>query len=158
MSKLKRLTEEDHVQRFYDDPYHCCRWCHWSAVEDPFEGRKCFYHHNSTVEAESGIFDVYSVAEDGHLAQAIEEVLNTQRLSDKFMYRLMGCFEDWKLSNNRRAEFMEHFREEWSEFVDFDLKEELDEKISTLYQKKIEEGSKTEGFCVSDDFCCKYFE
>ena len=53
---------------------------------------------------------------------------------------------------------MKHFREEWSEFADFDLKPELDEKISVLYQKRAEEFSKSDGFVVSDDFCCKHFE
>lgn len=160
MSKLKKLSDEDIVDRYYDDPYHCCRWCHWSRVDDPFEGRKCYYKHHETVEPNGCVQDVYRVAEEGLLSQALEEVLNSQNLSDRLMYSLMDIFAGWKLSNKRRAEFMEHFREVWGEFADFSLKEKLDEKVSVLYQSKVEEfvNEAGEGFVVSDDFCCKYFE
>ena len=157
MSKLKKLSGEDHVQKFYEDPYHCCRWCHWSKIEDPFEGRKCFFDKES-VEVDTCVQDVYEVAETGLLSQTIEEVLNTEKLSDKLMYKLMDCFQNWRISDKKREEFMKHFREEWSEFADFDLKPELDEKISVLYQKRAEEFSNSDGFVVSDDFCCKHFE
>ena len=58
MSKLKKLSGEDHVQKFYEDPYHCCRWCHWSKIEDPFEGRKFFFDKES-VEVNTCVQDVY---------------------------------------------------------------------------------------------------
>lgn len=159
LSKLKRLTEEDHFRKFHDDPYHCCRWCHWSKVEDPFDGRKCFYHHNPTVEVEGNIQDVYKVAEDGLLSQALEEVLNEEPLVNKLMLKVEHILDKWNISQKRKQEFEKHFIEVWGEFADFDLKEKLDDKVSVLYQTKVEEfGNESEGIPVSDDFCCKYFE
>lgn len=145
--------------RVNDDWQHCCRWCHYYCYSgDPTEGYKC-YNKEVNKNAMYG-FNIYSVAENGYLSQALEEGLNNQRLVDKFMCAVMDKLDEWKISGKRKVEFIHHFRECWSEFADMDLKEHLDEVVSGCYQSQAEMGEGIDGVDIDNpsEFVCKYWE
>lgn len=152
MAKLKRVVRTDPKE----DMYHCCRWCKWSHFED--YSRKCYHKDNSI--SEEGVPGVYEVSENGYLSETLEETLNNEKLVKELMFNIESIFDKWNISQKKKKEFEDHFREVWGSFADTSLKEVLDENISVLYQSKLEEyyAQDTPGVIVSDDFCCKYFE
>ena len=99
------------------------------------------------------------MSENGYLAQTLEETLNNEELLKGFMLSVESILDKWNISQKRKKEFEEHFRQEWSEFADFQLKEELDEQVSKCYQNFFDEpsGECYEGVEISDpeNFCCK---
>lgn len=143
--KLKRVVKAD------DSWQKCCRWCHY------YQNGKC-WNRDIALNYSDNPFNVYSVSENGYSSQAIEEVLNTDRLVNMLMYSLMEKFDEWKLSGKRKGEFVQHFKECWGEFADVHLKEELDEAVSIVYQKYLDtDGAEFDGTYIDspEDFCCK---
>lgn len=143
--KLKRVVKPDYSWQ------KCCRWCHY------YQNGKC-WNKGVALNYSDSILNVFSVAENGYSSQAIEEVLNTDRLSNKLMYSLMEIFDKWNISGKRKGEFIEHFRECWSEFADMDLKEELDDAVAVVYQKYLDpDGVDFDGTEIynPEDYCCK---
>ncbi len=146
MAKLKRVVRTEDPK---EDMYHCCRWCHW------YKEGKCYCKEYS---AGGDSLDVYEVSENGYLSETLEETLNNEKLIKEFMFDVESILDKWGVSQKRKKEFEEHFRQSWGSFADTSLKEVLDENVSVLYQTKMEECSQTSGVYVSEDFCCKYFE
>lgn len=136
------------VVRSNDNWLHCCRYCHY------YESGKC-YKQNIITSGEE--LRVYAVAENGYLAQTLEETLNNEELLKRFMFGVESILDKWNISQKRKKEFEEHFRQEWSEFADFQLKEELDEQVSKCYQNHLSDVDVDEGIEISDpeNFCCK---
>ena len=136
------------VVRSNDNWLHCCRYCHY------YENGKC-YKQNIITSGEE--LRVYAVAENGYLAQTLEETLNNEELLKGFMFGVESILDKWNISQKRKKEFEEHFRQEWSEFADFQLKEELDEQVSECYQNHLSDVDVDEGIEISDpeNFCCK---
>lgn len=138
------------VVKGVDNWLRCCRYCHY------YEQGKC-YKKNIITSGEE--LRVYAVSENGYLAQTLEETLNNEELLKGFMLSVESILDKWNISQKRKKEFEEHFRQEWSEFADFQLKEELDEQVSKCYQNFFDEpsGECYEGVEISDpeNFCCK---
>ena len=138
------------VVRSNDSWLRCCRYCHY------YEQGKC-YKKNIITSGEE--LRLYAVSENGYLAQTLEETLNNEELLKGFMLSVESILDKWNISQKRKKEFEEHFRQEWSEFADFQLKEELDEQVSKCYQNFFDEpsGECYEGVEILDpqSFCCK---
>lgn len=134
-----------------DDWQHCCRYCHY------YENGKCWNKGNFFMLDE--VDNVFRVAEDGILSQVLEEVLNDEPMVKSFMFSLEHILDKWGISQKRKKEFDEHFRECWSKFADFKLKEELDEKVSVCYQDFIDAhaNSNESGIDIENpsEFVCK---
>lgn len=138
------------VVRSNDSWLRCCRYCHY------YEHGKCYKNNIITSSDE---LRVYAVSENGYLAQTLEETLNNEELLKGFMLSVESILDKWNISQKRKKEFEEHFRQEWSEFADFQLKYELDEQVSKCYQNFFDElgGECYEGVEILDpqSFCCK---
>ena len=141
--RLKRVQKKD------DSWQHCCRYCHY------YSNGKCWNKDLSIVGEE--VMNVYSVSEDGYLSETLEETLNGEDLVKEFMYSVESILDKWNISQKRKKEFEEHFIQKWSEFADFQLKEELDEQVSKCYQNHLSDVDVDEGIEIFDpeNFCCK---
>lgn len=140
--KLKRVDREK------DGWQKCCRYCHY------YKSGCCW---NKNLSIFGNMFEVYNVSEEGHLSQCLEETLNDGNLVKKFMLSVESILDKWKVSQKRKKEFEEHFKECWSEFADFQLKENLDENIAICYQSYLDRTGNVNGFEIQDpnNFVCK---
>lgn len=139
--KLKRVDREK------DGWQKCCRYCHY------YSKGKCWNKDLSIICDD--ITNVYKISEEGFLSQTLEETLNEEDLIKEFMISVEGILDKWNISQKRKKEFEEHFKQCWSEFSDFQLKEELDEQVSNCYQNPLLD--MFNGIEISDPeiFCCK---
>lgn len=150
--KLKRVSKN----KVDDSWQHCCRWCHY------FENGKCYNSDVVNQIEESSYWGaIYGVAESGKLSGVIEETLNDEPLIKTFLFSIESILDKWNISQKRKKEFEEHFRECWSEFADFKLKEALDEQVSISYQNEVDKLTWRSGGYVEitepEDYCCKYW-
>lgn len=151
MSK-PRLKAVNSFRKSDDSWQHCCRWCHY------FSDGKCWNKKCASTMMLDENLNVFSVAENGYSAQAIEETLNTEKHIKSFMLEVESILDKWNISQKRKKEFEKHFIECWSEFADFTLKEELDEAVSLVYQKYLDpDGQNFNGIEIDNpsEFYCK---
>lgn len=132
-----------------DEMYHTCRWC------KHFESGKCYKGFASKDLSDT----VYKVAEEGELAEVIEETLNSGFLKE-LLEGIKELLTSWKTSKKRIKELEKYFDEKLPEVLDFGLKEKLDENISVLYQDRIENRIVEDMGLEIDDpesfYCCKW--
>ena len=137
--KLKRVLKSN------DDWQKCCRWCHY------YENGKCTHSLSPTGSSEEAT--VYSVAESGKLSEVIEETLHS--IPPKAFSELEYLLRDWKISEKRIKEFQKVFGECLDQYLDMEVKPELDEKISVLYQSEVENTSWDSEIPDPEEYCCK---
>lgn len=132
-----------------DEMYHTCRWC------KHFESGKCYKGFASKDLSDT----VYKVAEEGELAEVIEETLNSG-FPKELLEGIKELLTGWKVSKKRIKELEEYFADKLPEILDFGLKEKLDENISVLYQDRIENRIVEDMGLEIDNpesfYCCKW--
>lgn len=149
MRKLKRINRNTH------DLEHCCRWC------SHFKEGKCW---NKKIFFINGVVtNVYSISEQGYLAEALEEVLNNERIVKTFLSKFDVILENLKVSKKKKDEFKNFFIEQWSCFMNDYLIAELDIGIDSCYQNHLtssEAEYELEGVEINypREFGCQYWE
>lgn len=118
------------VPSIESDGYHCCRWCHWCENKgiDGFVCTNPIYAGDMTIVAAQ-------VAEEGDLSDVLSEALHSVPEAQKtFMTELVSTLSKWGVSSKRVAEFKKVFEECLDQFLDMELKGEIDSQVSRLYQ------------------------
>ena len=151
-NEAKRLgiqALEEKIER--EGMYHTCRWCKHYDSGLCYLGMLYPVIENRTA--------VYGVAEDGGLSGVIEETLNSNK-PETILKELDKLLAGWKVSKAKRGEVKKLFDEMIPEFLDFTLKEKLDEVISRLYQERLDNEADTEVVEIKDpeSFYCSRWE
>lgn len=135
-----------------EDYMKCCRFCHY------FQCGKCYNKDYMSNYSDGSDLAVYSVVEEGHLAETIEEVLGSVKLEEfrELEYLLRG----YKLSEKRIKEFDDTFKKCWELFSSSTLKEQLEEKVHRCYVNNLlNNETVNDGVEISSpsEFVCKYW-
>lgn len=104
-----------------------CRWC------KHYRYGKCYRGSFRVVEMGS----VYAVADSGQLSEVIEETLHSIKPKE-FLQEAEELLTEWKISKKRIEELKRLWSEMIPEFLDFELKQALDEQVSVLYQRELD--------------------
>lgn len=149
MRKLKRINRNTYNLE------HCCRWCRH------YKEGKCW---NKNIFFINGVVtNVYSIFENGYLAEVLEEVLNNERIVKSFLSKFDIILDNWKLSKKKKEEFKNFFIKQWSCFIDDCLINELCVNIDSCYQNHLissEAEYELEGVEINypREFGCQYWE
>lgn len=130
MSKLRAREKVITTSQIESDGYHCCRWCHWCENKgiDGFVCTNPIYQGDMTVLA-------VQVAEEGSLSDTLSEALHSVPEAQKtFLRELTILLNTWGVSAKRVKEFQKTFGECLDQFLDLELKGEIDSQVSRLYQ------------------------
>ena len=148
--KLRKVSKTKVVSHSDPIPNHCCRWCHY------YEHGKC-YHPSITNSFVDNSQKIYKVAEDGTLSEALKEVMadTTLHVMSREIKNLLTFHG---LSNKKAEEVLTEIMES-IEIRDNKLIENLDDKISVLYQKAADEVDEDVGVEIAypDEFYCNEF-
>ena len=129
------------------DYMKCCRWCRY------FHSGKCY---NKNILSDESFFNkIYEVSESGRLSGVLEETLHSVKLEEFRELELL--LREWKISEKRIKEFNKLFRDCYTQWCDFTLKEKLDEDILVCYNNFNNENKDCEGITINnpEDFWCK---
>lgn len=128
-----------------NDWQKCCRYCHH------FKKGVCLNNNVSKVENDLAI---YSIIENGHLEEALEESLGSVRL-DEFK-ELETLLRSYKVSERRIKEFNDLFLKCWEEFIQNTLKWDLDGSIEKCFMNHLNDYRQSE-LTIKDPntYCCK---
>ena len=148
--KLRKVSKTKVVSHSDLIPNHACRYCHY------YEHGKC-YHPYLTHSYVDNSMKIYKVAEDGTLSEALKEVMadTTLHIMSREIKNLLTFHG---LSNKKAEEVLTDIMES-IEVRDNKLIENLDDKISVVYQKAADEVDEDVGVEIAypDEFYCKEF-
>ena len=158
MSRLHAKEKPVTVSHMEDDSYHCCRWCHWCENRG-IDGWVCInpaYANRATIEP------IEKVAEDGKLSDTLQEAMHSvPDAQKKFMQELTKLLYEWGVSEKRVKQFRQVFEESLDQFLDLEMKVEIDTQVSILYNNFMAEceNSSTSGVEIKDPFThyCREF-
>lgn len=141
--KLRRVVKTS------DEWQKCCRWCHY------FQNGRCFNKEMSHSFSTDMFGAIYSVAESGRLSAVIEETSHSVHREE--FRNLEDLLREWKISEKRIKEFSQVFDNCMNQWLDFQLKDELDAQVSRLYQDLEMGDNECEGVEIysPEEFCCK---
>lgn len=155
--KLKKVVINSQVQDINNFPFgeperfKTCRYCRY------YECGKCY--NKKIMSFISGAKpEIYDVSESGRLSDTIRETAGS--CDTKGMKKeLIDLLKKWKVSSKRIEEFEHTFDEVLEQWLEFSLRDDLDEAISILYETSVDTDNTTEGVEISNpsEYSCKEF-
>ena len=153
--KLKKVTKSQKVSTsnfpFGDEDYYkTCRYCRY------YERGRCYNPNVLSSHVDSSA--VYDVAESGTLSGVLEETLHDCN-TNEVLSELTSLLVKWKVSAKRVKEFEDLFNEMTEQWLDFTVKDKIDEAVSGLYQDHLINQTPTGGVEINNpaEFSCKEF-
>lgn len=139
---MPRLVKRDRVVPDQNgtsvpDWMRCCKYCHH------FDGERCLYNGSPSKSVDA--MGIYEIAEGGRLSEALREVMGerfqaSMDTGGSYRHPTKGAFVPLlelfdALGKKRGAELRKAFTECMEQFLDLDLAEHVDERVSVLYQE-----------------------
>lgn len=154
--KLKKVVvnTQAHYNNFpFGEPerFKTCKYCRYYSCG------KCY--NKEVMSFISGAKpEIYDVSESGRLSDTIRETAGS--CDTKGMKKeLIDLLKKWKVSSKRIEEFERTFDEVLEQWLEFSLRDDLDEAISMLYENSVDTDNTTEGVEISNpsEYSCKEF-
>lgn len=154
--KLKKVVikaQAENINNFPfgdEDRFKTCRYCRYYKCGKCYNPKVISLHTNSV--------DVYDVSESGSLSGVLEETMHSCSTVE-MLSELTDLLEKWKVSAKRIKEFEKTFNEVLDQWLDFSLKDEIDEAVSGLYQDRIDNQDFSSGVEIENpsEYSCKEF-
>lgn len=127
-----------------DDMYHNCRWCRHNVKGSCAKSSEVF--ENPVID------NSYKLAEDGKLAEAIEEGLKFPEFE-----KLQSLLDEYGISQKRQKEILATVQEELEDFTP-NMVEAVDESVSRLILSYEADELLDLELKDPESFYCKHFD